>query len=187
MWARHQVGTSKDLLYASCKTCKISQDWLYATAKPEGASQDWLYAFAKLVYPTITSSCSYHRIVTQSIAQMHITQHLHPSAWEDQPTTIWERLNNYINDHGMTNLPPCWKSLEITSTTMGGTTYHHVGKLNIYINDHGRTNLPPCQKIFINYINDHGMTNLQPCRKDWKLHQQPWEDQPTTMSKNPNN
>ena len=35
----------------------------------------------------------------------------------------------------------------LTSTTMGGPTWHHVGKdLNTYINDHGRNNLPPCRK-----------------------------------------
>ena len=79
---------------------------------------------------------------------MHITQHLHPLAWEDQRTTIQEKLNNYINDHGRTNLPPCQKRFqqlhqrlwEDQPTTMSK-------KIDNYINDNGSTNLPPCRKI----------------------------------------
>ena len=84
---------------------------------------------AKLAGSLVTSSSSDHLIITRSTTQIHITQRLHPPAWEDQPTTIQERINNYINDHGRTNLSPCRKSF------------------NNYINNHGRTNLPPCRKI----------------------------------------
>ena len=43
-----------------------------------------------------------------------------------------EKLDNYNNDHGRTNLPPGRKSPTITST-MGGLTYHHVGKAYVHL------------------------------------------------------
>ena len=64
---------------------------------------------------------------------MHITHHLHPPAWEDKPTTIRERLNIYINDHGRTTYHHVGKASTFTSTTMGGPTYHHVGKSYVYM------------------------------------------------------